>query len=234
MQTAATPSEDYTELSLLARATRAGSALRKVLAHPEDTDQVLVFLGLINRGRSLRTRVERFFAHPVGKKLYDERCMIDSRTVDLDALAALPDGTLGEAYATFLRSRGLTPEIFDDPPHGVTDPRQSYLIQRMRQTHDLWHVATGCDTDPAGEIALQAFTFAQTGAPGNALLAGAGVIRGFTRRRGMVSDTLRMYWIGKQARSLPVFDWENHWDKPLSEVRAMLDLPRDSAARTRN
>ena len=35
-------------------------------------------------------------------------------------------------------------------PAGVADPRQSYVVQRMRQTHDLWHVATGCNTDPAG------------------------------------------------------------------------------------
>src|SRR5262249_46979818 len=148
--------------------------------------QVLVFTSLINSGHSTSARISRFFADPAARRLYEERRAIDSHTVDLDALAALPEGTLGHAYAKFLRSRGLTPEVFDGSPAGVTDPRLSYLMQRMRQTHDLWHVVTGCETDPAGEIALQAFTFAQIRAPGNALLVLAGVLRGAREKPGIV------------------------------------------------
>jgi len=234
MQTTATssqPSQEASQLSPLQRYARAGRALRKILAQPEDTDQVLVFLGLLNHGPQIEARVRRFLSHPGGQKLYDERRAIDSRTVDLDALGALPEGTLGHAYATFLRSRGLTPQTFDGPPPGITDPRQSYMIQRMRQTHDLWHVVTACDTDPAGEVALQAFTYAQVGAPGNAVLAVAGLLRGIGRDPGIVGDTLRMYRLGRRARLLAVFDWETHWATPLAEVRAMLGLPRASAAR---
>ena len=40
------------------------------------------------------------------------------------------------------------------------DPRAAYLAQRMRQTHDIWHVLTGYATDVAGEVQLQAFTLA--------------------------------------------------------------------------
>jgi ubiquinone biosynthesis protein COQ4 len=92
-------------------------------------------------------------------------------------------------------------------------------------------VVTGCDTDPAGEIALQAFTFAQVRALGNGFLTLTGLVRGVGKRRGFVRDTLRMYRVGKRARSLPVFDWENHWAAPLAEVRALLGLPVVSVAR---
>ena len=223
--------EDLAALSPVERWTRAFIALRKVLANPDDTAQVLVFTSLINTGRSVSARLERFFADPAARKLYDEQRTIDSRTVDLDALAALPEGTLGHAYAKFLRSRGLSPEIFDGAPRGVANPRLSYVMQRMRQTHDLWHVVTGCETDPAGEIALQAFTFAQIRAPGNALLVAAGVLRGAREKPGLLRDVVTLYRAGARARRLPSFAWEDHWATPVSEVRAMLGLPLEPLAR---
>ena len=67
-----------------------------------------------------------------------------------------------------------TPDVFDGPPAGVTNERAAYVIQRLRQTHDLWHVVTGYDTDPASEVALQAFTYAQLRAPGSLVLAALG------------------------------------------------------------
>jgi ubiquinone biosynthesis protein COQ4 len=222
---------DFASLSRAERWKRAGAALRKIMTNPDDTGQVLEFLGLINSGRSTAARIDRFFADPAARKLYDERRAIDSRSVDLDALAALPEGTLGHAYARFLRSHGLTPEIFDGAPEGVAEPRLSYVIQRMRQTHDLWHVVTGCETDPAGEVALQAFTFAQTRAPGSAILAVAGTLRGLRAKPSLVRDVIRLYRTGKHARRLPSFAWEDHWATPLAEVRALLGLPAEPAAR---
>jgi ubiquinone biosynthesis protein COQ4 len=234
MQTTTTTSRDSTDLASLSavqRVRRAGAALGKVLADPDDTENVLELLSVANSGRSSHLRTERFFNTPAGKKLYDEHRAIDSHTIDIDALAALPEGTLGHAYATFLRSRGLTPEVFDGAPAGIADPRRSYLVQRMRQTHDLWHVVTGCETDPAGEIALQAFLYAQTRAPGSAILAAAGMLRILRTSPAIVRDVVALYRAGARARSLPSFAWEDHWDKPLSEVRAMLDLPVEPPTR---
>lgn len=224
-------SEDLAALPRVERWKRALAALRKILADPDQTDQVLVFLSLINSGSSTAARIDRFFADPSGQALYDEHRAIDSRTVDLDALAALPEGTLGRAYATFLRSHGLSPEVFDGPPDGISDPRRSYVVQRMRQTHDLWHVVTGCETDPAGEVALQAFTYAQVRSPGSAILAVTGALKGVRQKPGIVRDMISLYRIGARARRLPSFAWEDHWATPLSEVRAMLRLPVEPAAR---
>jgi ubiquinone biosynthesis protein Coq4 len=183
-----------------------------------------VFLQLANSG-ALRRRAATFFADPRGARLYAEQRKIDSRTVDLEKLMALPEGTLGHAYAVFLRSHGLTPEVFDDAPEGVSDPRLSYVIQRTRQTHDLWHVVTGCETDPAGEVALQAFTCAQVRAPGNAILAIAGALKGARQKPGILRDVVTLFRTGARANPLPVFSWEDHWATPLTEVRAMLGLP---------
>lgn len=216
--------EDVADLPPLVRWRRALRALARVMLHPEETDQVLVFSNLANAGRRDH-RLEPFFSDPRGKKLFDERRSIDSHTVDLAALAALPAGTLGHAYATFMRAHGLTPDIFDGRPPDVRDDRAAFVIQRMRQTHDLWHVVTNAETDPAGEVALQAFTFAQVRAPSSAILALLGTLRSLRHTQRVARDAARLYRLGRAAAPLVLFPWEDHWATPLADVRRMLNLP---------
>lgn len=225
-KTPTAPPQDITSLSPVVRWTRALRALGRVMANPDETDQVLVFSQYANAG-SIHRRIDRFFADPVGAQLYAERRAIDSRTVDLDAFAALPAGTLGHSYAHFLRSRGFTPDVFDGPPPDVSDPRISYVIQRIRQTHDLWHVVTGHDTNTASEVALQAFTFAQTNAPSTLILSIAGTLRGLREKPSLPIEVLAAFFAGRRAETLIAFPWEDHWATPLTEVRAMLGLPLD-------
>ena len=216
---------DVTTLSAPVRWGRALRALARVLADPRETDQVLVFSTYANGGSMSRTA--RFYEDAAGQRLYAEDRRLDSRTVDLDALAALPEGTLGRAYATFMRAHGLTPDVFDDAPGEIHDRRAAYVILRMRQTHDLWHVVTRCETDPAGEVALQAFTFAQVGAPSSAILAALGTLR--TRRHAPATarDARKLFRLGRRANRLATFPWEDHWATPLADVRRMLGLPVD-------
>jgi ubiquinone biosynthesis protein Coq4 len=228
--TSRTARVDLADLPARVRWLRAVRALRKILANPEDTETVLEFTNVANAGRRRRDeRLGLFFAHPDGARLFRERRKLDSRTVAIDALAALPVGTLGHAYARFMKAHGITPNIFDGAPEGVTDERASYFMQRMRQTHDLWHVVTNCETDPAGEIALQAFTFAQVRAPASAILAALGTLRALPYSRQVLPDALAMYRVGHKARPLPLFAWEDHWETPLVEVRRMLALPTEPA-----
>jgi ubiquinone biosynthesis protein COQ4 len=187
---------------------------------------VLVFSTYANAGSGLE-RIQRFYDDPRALRLYEEHRAIDSHTIDLDRLAAGPEGTLGHAYATFMKRHGLTPDVFDAPPEEIADPRAAYVIHRMRQTHHLWLLVTGCETDPAGEIALQAFTFAQVGAPSAAILAAVGTLRGRRNAPAIARDAHELYRRGKRADKLAVFPWEDHWETPLDEVRRLLGLPED-------
>ena len=218
------PIEDVADLPTLVRWRRALRALTRVMLHPEETDQVLVFSNLANAGQR-DERLHLFFDDPRGQRLYAERRAIDSQSVDLDAFAALPAGTLGHAYATFMRAHGLTPDVFDGRPDDVRDDRAAFVIQRMRQTHDLWHVVTNAETDPVGEVALQAFTYAQVNAPSSGILAALGTLRSLRYTREVVRDVREMYRLGKQAQPLVLFPWEDHWATPLVDVRRMLNLP---------
>src|SRR5512138_3367021 len=149
MTAATTPHTDPSDLPAHLRWHKALTALAKVMVDPEQTEEVLTFNIYANAG-SMKRRIGRFYTDPRGQQLYDEHRTIDSHTIDLDALAQLPEGTLGRAYADFLRSRNLTPDVFETPPQ-LTDPKAVYVVQRLRQTHDLWHVVTGYATDAASE-----------------------------------------------------------------------------------
>lgn len=214
---------DAAELPAFERWRRALGALGTVMADPGRTDQVLVFSTYANAG-TMHRRLHRFYDDPRGQRLFREQRTIDSHAIDLDALAALPDGSLGHAYATFLRSRGITPEIFDGAPERVSDPKAAYVIQRMRQTHDLWHVVTGHETDPFGEIALQAFTFGQIGAPSTLVLSAAGTLNFRRLRPGLVRAVIAAFKAGRAANPFVVFPWEDHWATPLVEVQRLLNV----------
>ncbi len=43
----------------------------------------------------------------------------------------------------------------------VDDEELAYVIRRMREVHDFWHVLFGCHTNVFGELALKALEFAQ-------------------------------------------------------------------------
>jgi ubiquinone biosynthesis protein COQ4 len=159
-----------------------------------------------------------------GRRLLSERPRIDRSTVDFEALERLPDGTLGREYVRFLRDNGITPEPFERAPV-VGDDRAEYIMLRLRQTHDLWHVLTGYAPDVRGEILLQSFTYAQTRAPSALLIAAFGWFRFGYLRPSFLRDLVRAYERGESAGVLPTFRWEDEWETPVAELRARLTCP---------
>ncbi len=60
---------------------------------------------------------------------------------------------LGHAFAHHIIDHGFDPDYYRkiDIKNDV-----DYVLMRMRQTHDIWHVVTGIGTDPVGELGLKA------------------------------------------------------------------------------
>ena len=186
-------------------------------------DQVLVLTKAMNIGRLARV-ASTFTENPEGARLFAEKPRIDRAHVDFDALRKLPDGTLGREYTRFLDDNGITPDAFEALPD-VGDERIAWIMLRMRQTHDLWHVLTGYSPDVPGELRLQAFTYAQTGAPSALFLVVFGTVRWTLRKKGQVGRLFEAYRRGKATKFLPTFRWEEHWATPVTELRTMLDCP---------
>jgi ubiquinone biosynthesis protein COQ4 len=206
------------------RITTAASALATLSRDPSRLDQVLV-LGQAMNVKRLARALERMTLDPEGARLLAERPRIDAAHVDWDALERLPDGTLGREYVRFLRDNGITPDAFEKLPD-VGDERAAYIMLRIRQTHDLWHVLTGYKPDIRGELLLQAFTFAQTKSPSAFIISVFGSARFSVRfprevlshGRGLV----RAWRRGTRTKFLPTFAWEDHWSTPVADLRDTL------------
>jgi ubiquinone biosynthesis protein COQ4 len=209
--------------SPIERARAALGALWQLGRDHGRLDQVLVLTQALNAGAVARA-VDRFGTTDEGRRFFAERPRIDRAHVDFDALRRLPEGTLGREYTRFLDDNGITPDAFEKMPN-VGDERAAWIMLRMRQTHDLWHVLTGYAPDVRGEVLLQAFTYAQLHIPSAFVLALFGSIRWTGLGRQHRADLGLAYRRGKATRFLPTMRWEEHWTTPVSELREMLACP---------
>jgi ubiquinone biosynthesis protein COQ4 len=210
------------------RVKNALHAVRGLNKDPNRLDLVFVLGEAVNR-RAFPRVWARFEGDPEGARVLAERPEIDSAHVDIDALERLPDGTLGREYARFIKGNGLSLDVFRAPV-GV-DPRAAYLMQRMRQTHDLWHVITGYSPDVRGEVLLQAFTYAQARIPSAAMIALFGTVR-ITLRVGpsFLKETALALRRGRRAKFFGPLYWEALWSEPVESLRARLECPALASA----
>ncbi len=142
--------------------------------------------------------------------------------LDLERLAALPEGTLGRVFADHCRTRGLDPNLVRIPGDELADR----LLDRLYGTHDVWHVATGWGNDDTGEVGLGAFYLAQLQAPFFAFLFAIILLNTVF----VAPKTLRLRMdafaagsrAGRRAEPLMAVDWETLFATPLPEVREHL------------
>ncbi len=144
---------------------------------------------------------------------------------DLIKLQKLPLGTQGRCYADHMIGMGLNPDFFK--PMQVTNVA-SFCMLRLRQTHDLWHVALGFDTSVPGEIGLQSFYFSQVCAPIAPFLIGGALFgASFKNRAGLeplFKSIMKGWQMGRLTKPLFPLDWEANWETPLTDLRLSLGL----------
>jgi ubiquinone biosynthesis protein Coq4 len=136
--------------------------------------------------------------------------------------------------ADFLIKMNLDPADLPYRPNG--DPAtetEKYLVAHLYETHDLWHVTTGFETDVAGEAGLQAFYLAQMGLPLAGVLLAAILLNSaffarddFKRRMNAIATGWKM---GRQSKALFGLPWRALMDRPLAEVRRSLGIVQDES-----
>jgi ubiquinone biosynthesis protein COQ4 len=143
----------------------------------------------------------------------------------IEVLKRLPPGTLGHEYAEFVIQHGFDPNFYRKM-NDISDVA-SYLLLRLRQTHDLWHVLLGLDISIPEEIGLKAFELAQTRRPMAGILVAGGFIKAFLTTQDtntMLSAIARGYRMGLSVQPLLAQKWEEQWERPLDELRAELGI----------
>ncbi len=193
-----------------------------VVRNPLRTEKIFE-MGDVGRS-SQRESAKRIMANilndPNFISLWRERY---NKLIEIDQLRKLPEGTVGRELAKFLDTNGFEPNGF---PKIEPESELDYLAARMRQTHDLWHVLTGYDTTPEGELALQAFVYAQLNAPISMYILTAGLLHILFYNPLELPKVFERitegYTRGKQAQNLATMKLESLWPENLASVRSRL------------
>ena len=144
----------------------------------------------------------------------------------------LPDDTLGREFERYFTAAGLDVDMVRESAFIEAHKRRGedvgYVAERGYQLHDLFHVLTGYDTSPLGEIRVVSFTVAQTPAPYPALTIAMRLLQSSLYRPELLPhllDATAEGWaLGRRAKPLISVHWEDHWERPLMELRAEFDL----------
>lgn len=196
-------------------------------------------------GPGQHKKVEAMRAHPDGARILAAKPDLGAALADLDALGAMPEGSLGRTYHAFMSQPEAVPGYllsalmykgteWDDLDW--TDDMR-FLFERMGQTHDLIHALSGYGTHLASEALNIAFSFGiegqgRTGMPAELLTRAWAAISGAMMlpkvglgawnrmcvaayRRGAAAAATRPFFCTPFEELLPL---------PLDEVRRQMGI----------
>ena len=196
-------------------------------------------LNFASGGPKHQKMVAEMRRHPDGARILAERPDLASALSDMDALAAMPDGSLGRAYHDFMSHPAAVPTyllgslFYENGEFDALDWSEDmkYLASRLNYTHDLTHAISGYSTHLASEAINILFSTGLEGGDRRAarFLTGLfGLISiprvGWKRWR---DECMRAYERGVSLRETIPFHcvyWEELLAQPLDEVRARLGV----------
>lgn len=204
-------------------------SLRRLLADKDDTRQVFEIMRSLN-GSSTAKGYQRLLATTEGGRIAYQRQELASLLMDDAWLDALPAGSVGAAYRDFVRAEQLSAEglaeVSREGAEAIDDEHPySWFGRRTRDIHDIWHILSGYHRDALGEACLVAFSYAQTGGLGWALIALGAVskARG-NKEHPYVKAIWQGYKRGKAAKWLLGEHYEGLLNEPLEAARKRLNI----------
>ena len=209
---------------------KAWRAMRALIADKEDTAQVFKVIDAL-AGDADDRMYRRFAATETGQKVFAEKRNLIATLSDRERLSRLPKGTLGREYHEFMAEENLTADGLVEASEAIQErinreENARIFGDRMRDSHDLWHVTTGYGRDGLGELAQLAFYYAQTRNRGIGFIVLMGALQGMKEapKVGIWKAVREGYRLGKRAQWFPAVDWEALLDLPVVEVRKRLGM----------
>ncbi|MXP46738.1 hypothetical protein GRI43_04925 [Altererythrobacter luteolus] len=205
---------------------------RNLIADKEDTEQVFHIIEALKGRKSARQAADFVQSEP-GRELLRKDFDIPAMLDDHDRWADCGPETVAQHYMRFMKSEGLTAaglvaESYKWLPQDQR-PQDLYewYFERLRDTHDLFHVLTGYGRDPLGEICLLGFSYAQNHNRGVLFIAYAGA-RQMKKESGTAAPIFEAVKegrrLGKAAAKLAHQDIESLMREPIDAARARLGL----------
>src|SRR5262245_17130748 len=126
----------------------AWRALARLVRNPDETRHVFDLIDALS-GNTGERIFRRFQSTESGRRILAENRALLPVLSDREALFALPAGSLGRTYAEFMTREQITADglvqasMDGGRPNADLPPERQLVGQRMRDSHDLWHVVTG-------------------------------------------------------------------------------------------
>ncbi len=214
------------------RPLKAWRHMQNLIADKEDTEQVFHIIEALNGGSS-RKDFLRFMRSQSGPQLLEQRAYLPDILDDHAPLWALPEGTVGRAYVEFMEREGLTANGLVEESQANREQYEQFdddllwYNNRLRDTHDMYHVLTGYGRDALGEDALLGYTHSQHGGLGVSFIAFMGnrQIAKQAPKNARVKEVLAEgRRNGKAAKRIIEEDIIALLDQPIDEVRKRLNI----------
>lgn len=203
-----------------------GRAFVRALRNSNETIELLTAEEISSVGR-MDALLASMRASDEGRAILAERPRIDSRRVDFGALKAKPVGTLGRDFADHLERNALDPDALDVPVTRGRSEEANYLLERVRQTHDIWHTLLGLGAAGHEEVLVHAFQWPQLRMPYSAFVVFFGTFKhlvGERRWRALRTELRAAFRAGSTAAPLLRVYWEHHWDETTESLREQLGV----------
>lgn len=207
---------------------RAGRAMRALALQQGDALDATYSVVDAMGGMCEERLFQKFRKTPEGQRLLAERPDLPRLLSDHQTLAALPEGTLGRAFAEVCIRAGINSMALVEAQRNMSrdyarlDPARQWFSDRLTVLHDLWHILSGYATQPRGEAGLVAFSYAQ-GLDYRPIpfFLGLSVVMRVAR----IPELWRAWRRGRQTKSLILQRYEELLPLPLETVRERLGIP---------
>ena len=205
---------------------------RKLVADKEDTEQVFHIIEA-TAGRRSAAQAADFIGSPEGQRLLHQGADIPRILDDHNRWADCGPNTVAAHYMAFMKREGLTARGLVEESHKWLPPEKrhpdlyEWYFERLRDTHDLFHVLTTYGRDALGEAALLGFSYQQNHNRGILFIAyaGANEIRKATGTKAPLFAAIKEgRRLGKTAAKLGHLDIEALMREDIDAARARLNI----------
>ena len=204
----------------------------KLVEDKEDTEQVFHIIEA-TKGKRSHAQAAAFIRSPEGQRFLADGVDIPAMLDDHARWADCGPDSVAAHYIAFMKREGLSAAglVAEShkwaPPENLPRDLTQWYFDRLRDTHDLFHVLTGYGRDALGEASLLGFSYEQNHNTGILFIAYAGArqIKKVTGTKAPIFASIKEgRKLGRAAAKLSHQDIAALMREDIGEARARLNI----------